>query len=170
MLSSKLHDRICSPHRPGLKILMLGRLWGMGYPWPTIMDSLVYVRCKACQYHANCASSERPLHPTAHSWPFQSWGVDIIGPINPPCSRGHYFTLVAAVYFSKCAEAVILTEVKTKSVLNFLQVHLIYTILRPLFLSLLWAIHNFQTRIYGIPLANGLVEAFIRLSAICWKR
>ena len=34
-------------------------------------------------------------------WPFDMWGMDVIGPISPPTSKGHQFILVITDYFSK---------------------------------------------------------------------
>ncbi|XP_047256133.1 uncharacterized protein LOC124888890 [Capsicum annuum] len=33
-------------------------------------------------------------------WPFAAWGMDVIGPIEPPVSNGHRFILVAIDYFT----------------------------------------------------------------------
>ena len=56
---------------------------------------------------------------------FEAWGMDIVGPINPPSSKGHWFIFVVTDYFSKWAEAVALNEVKTTVVLNFLKTNII---------------------------------------------
>jgi len=58
-------------------------------------------------------SSMGRLHPTSSSSPFEMWGMDVTGPINPPTSIGHRFILAITDYFSKLAEAVPLKEVKT---------------------------------------------------------
>jgi len=34
-------------------------------------------------------------------WPFNKWGLDAIGSINPKASNGHMFILVAINYFTK---------------------------------------------------------------------
>ncbi|KAJ4810030.1 hypothetical protein LUZ62_022596 [Rhynchospora pubera] len=54
------------------------------------------------------------------------WGTDIIGPIDPPSSRGHRFILAATDYFSKWSEAIALCEVKTKDVIKFFKTHILY--------------------------------------------
>ena len=51
--------------------------------------------------------------------------MDIIGKIHPPSDKGHHFILVAIDYFSKWAEVVPLTKVKTNSVINFVKNHII---------------------------------------------
>ncbi|KAL4184928.1 hypothetical protein AMTRI_Chr10g3520 [Amborella trichopoda] len=67
-----------------------------------------------------------PLHPTVASWPFSQWGMDIIGPIDPPSSLGHGFILAAIDYSSKWAEAVPLKQVLGTTVANFVCHHIIY--------------------------------------------
>jgi hypothetical protein len=54
------------------------------------------------------------------------WGMDVVGPINPPSSKGHKFILAATDYFSKWAEAVPLKEVKAENVEDFIRTNLIY--------------------------------------------
>ncbi|XP_047264129.1 uncharacterized protein LOC124896590 [Capsicum annuum] len=39
-------------------------------------------RYQACQFHANYIHQfPKPLHPTVASWPFDSWGLDVVGPL-----------------------------------------------------------------------------------------
>ncbi|KAJ6813181.1 uncharacterized protein M6B38_147455 [Iris pallida] len=117
----------------------------------------------------------RILHLTVASWPFEAWGMDIIGPIPPPSSQGHRFILAIADYFSKWAEAVPLAEVKTSNVISFLKRHVIYhfglprRIMHdngPQFASHVFYrfcdkhhIQNVASTPYN-PAANGLAEAF----------
>ncbi|XP_019197183.1 PREDICTED: uncharacterized protein LOC109191059 [Ipomoea nil] len=71
-------------------------------------------------------SATRTLHPTVASWPFDAWGLDVVGPITPKSSAGHAYILAATDYFSKWAEAMALKEVKKENVANFLHVHIVY--------------------------------------------
>ncbi|XP_071901588.1 uncharacterized protein [Coffea arabica] len=72
-------------------------------------------RCQACQFHGNFIHQPpEPLHPTVASWPFDAWGLDIVGPL-PKSSGRHIFILAATHYFSKWAEAVPLREGLTSS-------------------------------------------------------
>jgi hypothetical protein len=85
-----------------------------------------------CQIHDNFKYLPLvPLHPTVPSWPFDAWGIDVIGAIEPPSSRGHHFILAATDYFSKWAEAIPLREVKSDNVINFLERHIIYRFVIP---------------------------------------
>ncbi|KAL4183193.1 hypothetical protein AMTRI_Chr11g96980 [Amborella trichopoda] len=67
-----------------------------------------------------------PLHPTVASWPFSQWGMDIVGPIDPPSTMGYVFILVATYYFSKWAEVVPLKQVLGIVVAYFFRHHIIY--------------------------------------------
>lgn len=67
-----------------------------------------------------------PLHPTIPSWPFDAWGIDVIGSIEPPSSKGQKFILAATDYFSRWAEAIPLREVKAENIINFLERNIIY--------------------------------------------
>ena len=52
-------------------------------------------------------------------------GMDVVGPISPPSSKGHRFILVITDYFSKWAEAIPLREVKASDVVKFVEHHVI---------------------------------------------
>ncbi|KAJ6815610.1 uncharacterized protein M6B38_134095 [Iris pallida] len=150
----------------------------MGYYWPTMVaDAIDYARkYKACQVHANFIYQPSEfLHPTVASWPFEAWGMDIIGPITLPSFRGHRFILAITDYFSKWAEAVPLAEVKTSNVISFLKHHVIYRFGLPRRIihdnGLQFTSHAFyrfcdKYRIQNVtsipynPVANGLAEAF----------
>jgi len=54
------------------------------------------------------------------------WGMDVVGPISPPSSKGHQFILTITGYFSKWAEAIPLREVKTSDVIKFIKHHVVY--------------------------------------------
>jgi len=113
------HDGICEAHQPGPKLK--DRLHRLGYYWPTmIADAIQYARrCKSCQIHADFIHQPPELlHPTVTSWPFEAWGIDVVGPISPSSTRGYRFILAITDYFSKWAEAIPLVEVKTSNVVN----------------------------------------------------
>ncbi|XP_070005835.1 uncharacterized protein [Nicotiana sylvestris] len=83
----------------------------MGYYWPTMVkDCLDYARRgKDFQFHANFIyQPPEVLHPTVASWPFDAWGLDVIG------------------LLSKWAEVISLKEVKKENVANFIRVNIIY--------------------------------------------
>ncbi|XP_049412120.1 uncharacterized protein LOC125875056 [Solanum stenotomum] len=53
--------------------------------------------------------------------PFAAWGMDVIGPIEPPASNGHRFILVAIDYFTKWVEASTYKAVTKKVVADFVR-------------------------------------------------
>src|SRR5436853_6433324 len=153
----------------------------MGYYWPKMMsDAKDYAKkCHECQIHGNFKHQALShLASTEATWPFESWGIDVMGPIHPPSSKGHRFILAITDYFSKWAEAIPLREVKATDVVKFIKHYVIYRygvprrIVHdngPQFLSLpspVSAISS-ESRAYPLtayyPSANGDAEAFNKI-------
>ena len=55
-----------------------------------------------------------------------SLGIDLIGQIFPPSSKGHKFILVATDYFTKWVEAIPLKTVTSKNMIDFVREHIVY--------------------------------------------
>ncbi|CAA0830748.1 Unknown protein, partial [Striga hermonthica] len=113
------HSSICGAHQSGQKLHF--QIKRMGYYWPTMVrDCIDYAqRCQTCQFHANLIHQPpESLHPTVSSWPFDAWGLDVVGPLTK--SGGHLYILAATDYFPKWAEAVPLKEVKKENVADFI--------------------------------------------------
>jgi len=66
------------------------------------------------------------LHPIIKSWPFRGWGLDFIGHINLPSSKGYRFMLVATDYFTKWTEAVPLKNMTHQEVIEFITEYIIH--------------------------------------------
>ena len=66
-----------------------------------------------------------PLHTIASSWPFSTWGIDIIGKIHPMASNGHEFIFVAIDYFTKWVEAASYKVLNLKKGAQFIQTNII---------------------------------------------
>ena len=66
------------------------------------------------------------MNPIIKPWPFRGWGVDLIGQIFPPSSKGHKFILVATDYFTKWVKAIPLKMVTSKDMINFVREHIVY--------------------------------------------
>src|SRR5688572_15769928 len=66
------------------------------------------------------------MNPIIKPWPFRGWGIDLIGQIYPPSSKGHKFILVATDYFTKWVEAVPLKTVTSAAMIDFVRDHIIY--------------------------------------------
>ena len=91
-------------------------------------DCFKYYRgCQDCQrFRAVQMAPADLLHPIVKPWPFRGWGMDMIGQINPPTSKGHKWILAATDYFTKWVEAVPLKNVTAKDVVNFVREHIMY--------------------------------------------
>ena len=172
----EVHHGVCGGHQSGPKMYHSIRL--AGYYWPSIMEDCLRIAksCHGCQIHGDFKHQPPvPLHPTVPSWPFDAWGIDVIGPIDPPSSGGHRFILAATYYFSKWAEAVSLREVKSDNIINFLERQIIYRFGIPhritsdngkafrsnkmyRFIEKYKIKWNYSTGYY--PQANGAIEAF----------
>jgi hypothetical protein len=61
------------------------------------------------------------LNPIIKPWPFRGWGIDLIGQINPPSSKGHKFVLLATDYFTKWVEAIPLKKVTSENMVEFIK-------------------------------------------------
>jgi hypothetical protein len=62
-----------------------------------------------------------PLKPIIATHPFLKWGLDFIGPINPPSSAGHIFIPTATSYFTKWSKVVPLKNTTDDCVITFLE-------------------------------------------------
>jgi hypothetical protein len=94
------------------------------YYWPFIFqDSFKFTRaCDKCQkFTGRGQFSAMPLQPVLPDFPFSKWGLDFIGPINPPSSVGHIFILTTTDYFTKWTEVVPLKHAQDEQVISFLE-------------------------------------------------
>jgi hypothetical protein len=66
-----------------------------------------------------------PLQPVTVSKPFEQWGLDIIGEITPSSSKLHKYILTTTDYFTRWVEAIPLTHVNKKVVIQFIEQKLI---------------------------------------------
>eukprot|EP00253_Pinus_taeda_P011040 PITA_11040 len=94
-----------------------------GYYWPTLFrDTHEFVR-----KFLNCQTaggrqrkSAFPLQPVNIEQPFDQWGLDIIGEINPPSSKQHRYILTATDYFTKWVEALPLKSTNSEAIIEFI--------------------------------------------------
>jgi hypothetical protein len=99
-----------------------------GYYWPTLFKyaHTLSRKCIICQKAAGRVKKAAfPLQPVTVDAPFQQWGLDIIGPINPPSSQQHKYILTTTDYFTRWSEALPLKVVNTNQVVSFLNSHII---------------------------------------------
>ncbi|XP_020687491.1 uncharacterized protein LOC110103219 [Dendrobium catenatum] len=124
---NEVHSGLYSAHQSDAKMKL--RIKRLGYYWPTMIDDCMNVvkHCHQCQVHGVVLHQPpNVFYPTIASWPFESWGMDVIGPIDRPSSRGHHFLLAATNYFLKWVEAIPLRNVTSHHVLKFFLDHIVY--------------------------------------------
>ena len=86
-----------------------------------------YKGCEECQRFGDLQSVPAALmHPIIKPWPFRGCGLDFIGQINPPSSKGHRFVLVATYYFTKWIEVFPWKNMTHREVIEFITKHIIH--------------------------------------------
>ena len=115
----EVHEGICGNHI-GAQILA-GKVLRQGYYWPTILKDVTDLvkKCRICQEHAKISRlPSEPLTSITSPWPFQQWGLDILGPL--PIGKGQFkFIIVAVDYFTKWAEPEPLATITEQKIHNF---------------------------------------------------
>ena len=115
----EVHEGLCGNHI-GARALA-EKVLRQGYYWSTMLrDATELVKkCKVCQKHAKISHlPSEPLTSVTSPWPFQQWGLDILGPL--PIGRGQCkFIVVVVDYFTKWAEAEPLATITKQKVCNF---------------------------------------------------
>jgi hypothetical protein len=99
-----------------------------GYYWPTLFKyaHTLCRKCIICQKASGRVQKEAfPLQPVLVDFPFQQWGLDIIGPINPTSSQQHKYIITTTDYFTRWSEAAPLKVVNTSQVISFLNSNII---------------------------------------------
>uniref|UniRef100_A0A2N9I710 Uncharacterized protein n=1 Tax=Fagus sylvatica TaxID=28930 RepID=A0A2N9I710_FAGSY len=140
-----VHEKTCGD---GGAISLYRRLQRLGYFWPNMSAEAAEIQsqCPTCQFHYSNEEKDAAdfvktchtcqvqanlihTHPTSLQnmvtpWPFHTWGLDLIGPINP-ASGGYIWILVATEYFTKWVEAIPLKKATGAAVANFIREHII---------------------------------------------
>ena len=115
----EVHEGICGNHI-GARALA-GKVLRHGYYWPTMLrDTTDLVRkCKIFQEHAKISHlPSETLTSITSPWPFQQWGLDILGPL--PIGKSQCkFIIVAVDYFTKWAKAEPLATITEQKIRNF---------------------------------------------------
>jgi hypothetical protein len=114
-MMSEVHDGLCGAHQSAYRMKWVIRK--IGCYWLTILEDCFkyYKGCQDCQKFGNIQRvPASALNPIIKPWPFRGWGIDLIGQINPPSSKGHKFVLLATDYFTKWVEAIPLKKVTSE--------------------------------------------------------
>ncbi|XP_022021311.1 uncharacterized protein LOC110921323 [Helianthus annuus] len=93
-LVREIHEGLCGIHA-GPR-MVVAKIMSAGYYWPGMhMDAVDLLRrCEACQRHApKTLQPKNPLIPVTSAWPFQQWGIDLVGPF--PDAPGAIWVTIA---------------------------------------------------------------------------
>lgn len=118
-----LHNEILyrrSFSKPGARTLA-DRTINQGYYWPTLRkDAQEFVRkCRSCQVYGDVPRLPSiGQTPVVTSWPFDMWGIDLMGEF-PRAKNGFEYLVVVVDYFSKWIEAKPLVHPTEDNVLQF---------------------------------------------------
>jgi hypothetical protein len=100
-----------------------------GYYWLDMLEDC-FKYYKGCQAYQRFGKIQivpaSAMNPIIKPWPFRGWGMDMIGKINPPSSKGHQFILAIIDYFTKWVEAVPMKSVTSRDIINFVKEHVIH--------------------------------------------
>jgi hypothetical protein len=66
-----------------------------------------------------------PLQPVTIEYPFQQWGLYVIGEINPNSSQLHKYIITTTYYFTRWTEAIPLKTINENQVISFLETFII---------------------------------------------
>eukprot|EP00253_Pinus_taeda_P016611 PITA_16611 len=99
-----------------------------GYYWPTFFSDVkkFTTACHKCQvFEGKRQLLPLPLMPIATERPFQQWGLDFIGEINPSSSGQHRWILTATDYFTKWIEAIPCRQANDSTIIQFLETNIL---------------------------------------------
>eukprot|EP00253_Pinus_taeda_P027432 PITA_27432 len=120
------HDGPCGGHfaakRTAFKILQAG------YYWPTLhQDVRRYIsQCDRCQRMWKPTSrDEMPFQPQVNFEPFEKWGMDFVGTINPPSKQRSYIILCND-YLTKWEKTKEIKAATEEKVAKFLRENIFY--------------------------------------------
>jgi len=104
------------------------KLLRVGFYWPTLFSD-VYKEistCHECQiFEGKRKLKPLPLVPISVEAPFQQWGLDFIGEINPISSGQHKWILTTTDFFTKWVEAVLTRQATNAVIIDFLLSHIL---------------------------------------------
>jgi hypothetical protein len=118
----EFHEGICGGHHAWRSTAF--KILRAGYYWPKLfLDVNAKVRaCYSCQiFVGKHKLPALPLVLVKTEAPFQQWGLDFIGEINPHSSAQHKWILTTTDYFTKWVEAIPTKRATDSVVIDFLE-------------------------------------------------
>jgi len=119
---NKFHEGVCGGHHTWRETTY--KILRAGYYWPKLFSDVnaKFGACNPCQLFA-CKHKlpALPLVLVKTEDPFQQWGLDFIGEINPHSSAQHKWILIDTDYFTKWVEAIPTRKGMDSVVMDFLE-------------------------------------------------
>src|ERR1041385_3655821 len=118
----EIHEGTCGHHASSRALVE--KAFRAGFYWPTAMRNAedIVRHCIACQKFAS-----RPHAPASElktiplSWPFATWGLDMVGPLKKSSKGGRTHLLVVVDKFTKWIKAVPITSSTALTAVNFIK-------------------------------------------------
>lgn len=101
----RAHEGLCGDHSNGIKLAK--KVTRQGFYWPLSTNQAVdyVIKCDKCQKFSKFPRlPPTELTSISSSWPFNVWGIDLIGPL-PVSKGGAKYTMVSIDYFTKWVNA-----------------------------------------------------------------
>ena len=119
-LLTEIHEGVCGAHHSYRTLV--GKAFRQGYYWPTALHDAkeLVTKCVQCQFHSRQVHQPaQALQTIPLSWPFPTWGLDILGPF-PRAPGGFEFLFVMIDTFTKWIEAEPVVKTTTETAKRFL--------------------------------------------------
>jgi hypothetical protein len=118
----EFHKGVCGGHHAWRATTY--KILRAGYYWPSLfsdVNSMVRACVECHMFVGNQKLFPLPLRPIKVETPFQQWGLDFIGEINPNSSGQHKWILTATNYFTKWVESIPTRETTDTIIIKFLE-------------------------------------------------
>ena len=96
----------------------------VGFYWPSLFSDVYKetTKCHQCHiFEGKRKVVSVPLNPISLEAPFQQWGLDFIGEINPNSSGQHRWILTTTDYFTKWIEPIPTRRAIEEVIMDFLE-------------------------------------------------
>jgi hypothetical protein len=103
--------------------MLVGKAFRQGFYWPTALEDATELvgTCESCQFFKwQIHQPAQTLNMIPLSWPFATWGFDILGPF-PRAQGGYRFLIVAIDTFTKWVEAEPVGWINKENTVKFLR-------------------------------------------------
>ena len=121
-MAKEFHEGDCGGHHSWK--VTANKILRVGFYWASLF-SYVYkemTKCHQCQiFEGKRKVVSFPLNPISMEAPFQQWGLDFIGEINPFSSWKHDWILTTTNYFTKWIEATPTRRATEEVIMDFIE-------------------------------------------------